>query len=265
MAGVARRRVVRASSTALALTLFAACGRIGFDGRVGDAREDDAISDVATDTATVGPTDYVAYFPFDVIDTVNLRWADSSGTRFARCTNSTACPVIGLGQFANAAAFDGNDELVVTSDALLESSSAYTVAFWAFVETLPAAACVVSKFAGAGEANSYQLCVNPPNAWTSYATADGVGNNDSIQLVATIGAWHHVVMMWDGAKRTEIIDGDTVSSTPPPAFFDAGDILLGFDIDSAVHADHFTGRLDELRIYNRALTLAEIQALATPP
>jgi Concanavalin A-like lectin/glucanases superfamily len=51
----------------------------------------------------------------------------------------------------------------------------------------------------------------------------------------------------------------------PPIPFDADTLTLGADLDGGVIVAPLTGRLDDVRIYNRALSAAEIVTLATPP
>jgi len=104
------------------------------------------------------------------------------------------------------------------------------------------------------------------NLWSSYIA----GTNYNFDANADIedGSFHHIVMKRSGTTASLYIDGvkvsdETVNDTAID--IDSGGLILGQDQDSvgggfaAVQA--WKGYLDEFRIYNKALTEAEIQAL----
>ena len=73
------------------------------------------------------------------------------------------------------------------------------------------------------------------------------------------GAWSHVAASYDGEQMRLYHNGALVSAQTIGAFtisHDASSLLLGW---------FFRGDLDGVRVYNRALTLAETQVLATQP
>jgi hypothetical protein len=77
----------------------------------------------------------------------------------------------------------------------------------------------------------------------------------------TSAGWHHVAYVYDGAEHRLYFDGALVDSSQLAA--------LGAPVTSA-HlgsfdgtSEMFQGRLDDVRIYDRALTPAQVRALAT--
>jgi hypothetical protein len=83
------------------------------------------------------------------------------------------------------------------------------------------------------------------------------------------GTWMHIAATWDGSLMTLYTNG--VQRTNLPA---AGSIATTSDLlaiakknTSGVSGDYFNGRLDDVRIYNRALSAAEVAVIMTnaPP
>jgi len=46
--------------------------------------------------------------------------------------------------------------------------------------------------------------------------------------------------------------------------FDDSDITIGSDVDAGMLVDPFNGLVDDVRIYNRALSANELMALTSP-
>jgi hypothetical protein len=76
------------------------------------------------------------------------------------------------------------------------------------------------------------------------------------------GAWHHIVTRQEGTKGSIHVDGVLRASGILPAIGNGpGSINIG-RFDSGDHW-YFTGKIDDVRIYNRALSDAEINQLFT--
>jgi hypothetical protein len=69
-------------------------------------------------------------------------------------------------------------------------------------------------------------------------------------------------MRWDGTFKTIWIDGINIIGHQAAITFDTSDVLIGYDVDFGSPVAAFAGILDEVRIYNRALSDAEIALLA---
>ncbi|WP_283136775.1 LamG-like jellyroll fold domain-containing protein [Rhizohabitans arisaemae] len=79
------------------------------------------------------------------------------------------------------------------------------------------------------------------------------------------GTWTHLALTYDGAAIRLYVDGVQAGSTPrtgPINFAAAGPLRIG---GNAVWGEYFSGLIDEVRVYDRALTAAEIvEDMATP-
>jgi hypothetical protein len=76
------------------------------------------------------------------------------------------------------------------------------------------------------------------------------------------GAWHHIALSWDGTTNALTIDGHQRFELVDTSRSDTQPIGLGGDVDEGVFRYGYVGGIDELRFYDRALTLEEIATLA---
>jgi len=73
-------------------------------------------------------------------------------------------------------------------------------------------------------------------------------------------SWHHITATWDGTIRSLFLDGILQSSDVPVApNFTANSFVIGRTLND----QNFSGTLDDIAIYDRALTQIEITALAS--
>jgi hypothetical protein len=113
--------------------------------------------------------------------------------------------------------------------------------------------------------DSWQFCLtNAGNP--QFTTTDGVGYNiliDPYQL--PVDEWHHVAMTWDSGSRAKqlFMDGAPLrGSVGATVAFDSGPMVFGTDLNANTPGGWFFGRLDDFRLYDRALSPSEIAALA---
>ena len=76
--------------------------------------------------------------------------------------------------------------------------------------------------------------------------------------VLAVNTWTHVAATYDGAQLRFYVNGAEVASTPVTGSYEvnANPLWIG---GNAVYGEHFQGRIDDLRIYHRALSQVEIQ------
>ncbi|MGI9158943.1 MAG: LamG-like jellyroll fold domain-containing protein [Saprospiraceae bacterium] len=77
----------------------------------------------------------------------------------------------------------------------------------------------------------------------------------------TIGTWTHVTMVHDGSKDLIYFNGVKVNEKNAPGALDKTRYPLGIGYDPIDNSGFFDGALDDVQIYNRALSDAEIAAL----
>ena len=75
----------------------------------------------------------------------------------------------------------------------------------------------------------------------------------------TANAWTHLAATYDGTTLRLFVNGTQVSSIARSGAIatSGGPLTIGGD---PIYPQYFSGRIDEVRIYNRARTATEIQA-----
>lgn len=233
----------------------------------------DAAIDATADAAIDGPGDppigapvpdgLVVWLPMDeAADDVVL---DATSHHYDGECDGTACPsLVRPGKIGNAYSFDADDFVRIDSAVAaqaLKTSSAFTVAVWIAFDAGNGTGCVINKVLGPAAGNSWQGCLDK-DVVVFYSDTAQATHTQSGGTVLTPGAFHHIVLWWNGSTKRTYIDGVLDASDPGIAIdFDERPVTLGADLDSSVPAFHFKGRIDDVRIYNRALVPSEIDAL----
>ena len=83
------------------------------------------------------------------------------------------------------------------------------------------------------------------------------------QVIITDGQWHHIGFVWDGSYRALYVDGVEVKkdeTAVAPLLSSDGSLYIGVD-KNLEPSSFFSGLLDDIRIYDRALTVKQIETL----
>ena len=153
---------------------------------------------------------------------------------------------------------------------LLDGTQQLTVALWINPSSLPVGSSVyygvITKRVAAFNKESWRIELRGSTAGTSspvYCTITGGTTLQSAGQV-TANQWQHVVMVFDGSTTTNnlqlYLNGAVDKFTSIPVSTVPRNTTANVSIGSDDTYD-FTGMMDEVRIYNRALTLAEVQDL----
>jgi len=87
------------------------------------------------------------------------------------------------------------------------------------------------------------------------------------ELLINDGEWHHVVGIIDKNSWKLFVDCQEVTSnttmTDSPSFENTDPLTAGYWYEGAINANarHFEGVIDEIRLYNRAITVEDIEEL----
>lgn len=202
-----------------------------------------------------GDPSLVAHWRFD--DPPENGALDSSGRgHHAACT---ACPELVDGRIGGGYYFDASDEQILVVPDHPDFRGPYTIAAWVFVDSTHDQIALLSKPFGNGTGNSWQLEVLDDNR-VSLSGGDPHSLDSPDELPEE--AWHHLAGTWDGATKRLFIDGAPVAERAAKVEYDAHSIYLGGDQNGGDEVLHWDGVLDELRVYNRVLSDAELAALA---
>ena len=170
------------------------------------------------------------------------------------------------GRYGKALSFDGvNDWVTIPAAASLNLTTGMTLEAWVYPTTTLTNWRAVLVKEGSGHAPYYLY------ASSSYANRPAGGGfigggyrelSGETTLVAQ--TWTHLALTYDGATQRLYVNGLQVASRAQSGAMavSTGALRIGGD---SLWGDYFQGRLDEVRIYNRALTASQIQTDMTTP
>ena len=168
-------------------------------------------------------------------------------------------PTWTTGKYGGALLFDGvNDRVRVNDSNSLDLTTAATFEAWVFPTVAPAGWRTIMQ----KEVDAYFFSASGGGSGNK-PVSGGTFNGACCVAVAGVAAlpvntWTHVAATYDGSQLRLYTNGALVASTAVTGSYqvNANPLWIG---GNAVYGEHFQGKLDELRIYNRALTQAEIQ------
>jgi PKD repeat protein len=158
--------------------------------------------------------------------------------------------------FGRALKFDGNNDWVTIADNVsLDLSKGMTMAAWVFPTTTTGVRDILIK-EGSG-VDIYNLYARNWRGRPESNVFVGGANRVAEGTALPANVWTHVAGTYDGTTLRLFINGvQTTSSTFSGAIAtSSGPLRIG---GNSVWGEFFQGYIDEVRVYNRALTQAEI-------
>ena len=178
--------------------------------------------------------------------------ADSSGN--ARNGTAVSATWANAGRYGSAISFNGSSTRV-TSSAPVSLGSAFTLMTW----VLNPAASGYETVAAIG--TSRDLYLYNGTLWFH----DGSGDR-SMGAVVAPGRWVHVAVTYDGSSLRAFVDGAAAGSPLALSLPSvSAPVQVGAWPSGSGNYDAFSGTIDEVRLYPRALTLDEIRTDMTTP
>ncbi len=208
-----------------------------------------------------GPAGLVGAWSFD--ETTGAAASDASGRNnhgsVSGATRTTS------GRFGGALTFDGVNDIVSVPDAAsLDLTTGMTLEAWVNPSALGSAwrtAMLKERAAGL----SYALYAHDGAGHSAGYVSQGAGDRELLSPAAlALNTWTHLATSYDGTTMRLYVNGTQVATRAQTGALATSDGPLRFG-GNTVWGEWFAGRLDELRVYNRALTAAEVAADVTRP
>lgn len=213
--------------------------------------------------ADAGPTGLVAAYGFE--EGAGTTTADASGNGLTGTISNAAWTT--AGKFGKALTFSGTSGSWVTvpDAAVLRLTTGMTVSAWVRpTSSLPQWPTVIMK-ERSGEL-TYALYANSDSGQPNINYTSG-GNEVNLNAgsAVPVNAWTYLTGTFDGATLRFYVNGQLVGSKATSASIDVTNGVLRIGGDSVWPGELFPGVIDEVRIYNRALSATEIQTDMTTP
>lgn len=209
----------------------------------------------------------LAYWQFDETAGTTAFDASQNGNGNPNANNGTLTNTptrITSGKLNSAISFDGTDDYISVNDSsLLNITSDITLEAWAYPTSLTSANKTV-VFKGNSTSNStrqYGVRLNASNQWEGFLSIGTTEYTLACTLsAATVNQWSHIVFKRSSSNADLYINGRKVCNS---AAFGTGTInstanILAIGRYGAASSEYFGGYIDNVRLYNIALTDAQV-------
>jgi hypothetical protein len=213
---------------------------------------------------TLDTTNVVSYWPLDT------NYNDTIGTNNGSCMG-TACPTTVTGAAADGRFFIDTDEDIVNVPSTTDFDWANDVDFSVGLWVKTTQDCSGNKVffgryrnAPTGYGSWWLGCVPGGYARFHLRDSDNVNRRTTSSTPINDGKWHYIVGVRDGAadQNKIFVDGvlESIESTPGyTGMFASDDVITmgGYD-ESSMNEYYLSGVLDEVAVFNVALTASDI-------
>ncbi len=194
----------------------------------------------------------------------------STGTLINTPTWTTGGKINSALTFANAS----NNYVDVSNPAnfAFERTNPFTLAAWVYRTSTVHENDIIAKMGAPSAWTGYDLFLPASSSDITISLNNSSGSNaiavSTTSAAVTTNAWHHIVETYDGSSTAAgvkiYVDGVlqpmTVNSDSLTAsILVATDLKIGTDVPA--QGDSFDGKIDDIRIYNRALSAGEVWRL----
>ncbi|MES2697659.1 MAG: LamG-like jellyroll fold domain-containing protein, partial [Verrucomicrobiota bacterium] len=195
-------------------------------------------------------------------------------------TYGSGLPTWVTGKIGSALDFDASDDVVTAGSGasldnlVAQGGAGMTIAAWIKPDTIGEGGSpgrIVHKGTGTSPVAGWQFVTQAPNT-IAFAADHGTTDLNRVAansaLGATLGVWKHVVVTWTGSATAtnvklyvdgvETAYGTTTNGGAARVPDESSSVFIGSD-NTGVRT--FDGVIDDVRIYNRVITVAELAAI----
>jgi hypothetical protein len=212
----------------------------------------------------------VACYPF------NASAVDATGNGNDGTVNGATLTADRFGKTNSAYNFDGNSYISISPDQLKNKS--YSYATWVKLDAIPVEgeSGTFLSIGGPGSGDQVLSSTNNYSVLSSKGFNCG-GYNSGTPVVSTnwtgvlpsVGKWYNVIVTRDNTSIKLYVDGILIANNSPntatngtePAYANTSYAIIGSRIGAGGFIQSMQGSLDDIYIYNRAITAEEVTAL----
>ncbi len=211
-------------------------------------------------TAAAATTGLVAAYAFDA--GTGTTAADASGNGLVgTLAGATWTPA---GKYGNALAFNGTTSYVdLGNPTPLQLTGSMTWSAWVFATgTPPNDGQIIAK---SGPSDGWQVKTSPDTGPHTFGVAVAANASTYVQRFSTttraLNTWYHVAGVYNATAQTldiyvnGVLDNGLLSGTVPAAQLNS---TQNVNIGRRIGGYYFQGIIDDMRIYNRAISAAEV-------
>lgn len=188
--------------------------------------------------------------------------------------NGAAFDPAGPPGMRGAVRFDGNDDEVVVPGPVVATDRSFTVAAWMKLDQAAPNGHSLTAVSQAGNGVSTFFLgareLDGGSVWELYTTKGDPANREGDSFVRSpakvgLGAWTHVTGVYDAtANQIRIYVGGELAATAPATVGAASGVLkLGRGLWNGSPVNAWAGKVDDLRMFSRAVSAEEIRGIVT--
>ena len=207
-------------------------------------------------------SDLVAYWKFDEgygSTVIDISGYGNTGTVYgANCV--TDC------KSGSCLKFDGIDDYIQIphSNSISGFANGLTASFWIKLDNVTKRQSILNKYNSAGNQRGWFIEYNISNGIGFYASSDGINYYEwhSPSFIPTVGIWYHVAVAWQSNTIPKFYINAQLISTVGTAtisnIYNNSGVSLYIGKSQYDSSRNFKGTLDEVKIWNRVLTVNEV-------
>lgn len=200
------------------------------------------------------PSSLKAAYSFD--DTGSPLADSSSNGNTLTC--GTSCPTYSSNGGHSGGAYDfsgSNNWLTIPNESQFDFTNNFSVNFW--MKTNSGFTNAWETFVAKGD-SSWGTTRYNTTAEATFTTFSP-GANDVHGGTVNNNAWHHVAVTYDNSYKKVYVDGVQVASSAFSATVSQNNLNVRLGFNEEFPSGDYTGWLDDVRIYSKALTPSEVQ------
>ena len=206
----------------------------------------------------------VAYYPFEDCDATDASKNNSDGILFGS-------PDCGCGVTGNAIQMDGQDDNIILAGNVENyfGDNNFTLSIYFRCTDMFGTHDIISKKDGCDQNRSFAIRYTPASATLSVELGESPGKKTHfIQRLQRNLCWIHLVVVKNGIEVNIYVNGDFLASMNTVGSMDLSNeasLQLANSPCVGITDRKFTGFIDEIRVYNRALPPNEVRSLYLKP
>lgn len=162
------------------------------------------------------------------------------------------------GVHGSALKFNGEGQYAETASPVVDTTGDYTVSAWASLDALPGNYATVVSQDGRRTENPFYLQYGQG----AFAFSTPGGKRARAEMTPETGQWYHLVGVRDGDELKLYVDGSLAATAPAgSADVSTGPLSVGRAQYAGAKGDFWNGSIDQVRVYDKALTADEVSEL----
>ncbi|MER6118447.1 LamG-like jellyroll fold domain-containing protein [Streptomyces sp. NPDC001743] len=162
------------------------------------------------------------------------------------------------GARGSALKFNGEGQYAQTDGPVVDTTGDYTVSAWASLDALPGNYATVVSQDGRRQENPFYLQYGQG----AFAFSTPGAHRARLEMKPELGRWYHLAGVRSGDEIKLYVDGRLAATAPAgSADVSSGALSVGRAKWSGANTDFWNGSVDQVAVYDKALTADEVSAL----